>query len=94
MLHPPQQPPAVSQPIFAPPTENEPVIQPARRARSALARSFGRRWNRGRAKRVRCRKLGARFVCRVSWRHSGRGYKGKVFVPDTGKATVRVRRVT
>jgi hypothetical protein len=87
------QPPVVPQTSApVPPVEQEPA-KPAQRARAALVKRFGRRWRLGKAKRLRCRKAGKRWACRVTWREGRRRYKGTVFVSDTGKATVRVRRL-
>jgi hypothetical protein len=75
------------------PGEPAPAIRPARVAKAALARRFGRRWRRGRAKRIGCRPTARGSACRVSWRYGGHIFKGRVFVTKLGKATVRVNRV-
>jgi hypothetical protein len=85
--------PVVSQPITTVPPVEENPVRPAQRTKAALARRFARRWLLGNAKRLRCQKLGKRWICRVTWRHGRWRYKGQVRVSETGKTTILVRRV-
>ena len=60
-------------------------------ARRALKRKFGRRYKRGKRKRLNCaKKSETKFKCRVKWVYDNDKYKGKVVVKMTGSGYVRV----